>query len=49
MDMQKTYNPSDFEQRIYNDWEANGYFKAKVNPDKVPFTIVSIFYLLILK
>lgn len=40
MDMQKTYNPSDFEQRIYNDWEANGYFKAKVNPDKVPFTIV---------
>ncbi len=40
MDMQKTYNPQEFEERIYKDWEKNGYFEAKVNPDKVPFTIV---------
>ncbi|MBP5177208.1 MAG: class I tRNA ligase family protein, partial [Clostridia bacterium] len=40
MDMQKTYNPQDFEKRIYAEWENNGYFKAKVDPDKVPFTIV---------
>ena len=40
MDMQKTYNPQDFEKRIYSDWENNGYFKAKVDPEKVPFTIV---------
>ncbi|MBO4573222.1 MAG: valine--tRNA ligase [Clostridia bacterium] len=40
MDMQKTYNPQDFEKRIYDNWEKSGYFKAKVNPDKVPFTIV---------
>lgn len=40
MEMQKTYNPNDFEKQIYKDWEEKGYFKAKVNPDKVPFTIV---------
>ena len=40
MDMQKTYNPSEFENQIYDMWQNNGYFKAKVNPDKVPFTIV---------
>ena len=40
MDMQKTYDPQDFENRIYEYWETNGFFKAKVDPDKVPFTIV---------
>lgn len=40
MDMQKTYNPNEFEKQIYQNWEKNGYFKAKVNPDKVPFTVV---------
>ena len=40
MEMQKTYDPSAFEERIYDDWEKKGYFKAKVNPDKIPFTIV---------
>ena len=38
--MQKTYDPSSFEKRIYAEWEEKGYFKANVNPDKVPFTIV---------
>ena len=40
MDMPKTYSPKEFEEKIYKNWEDNGYFKAKVNPDKVPFTIV---------
>ena len=36
----KTYNPKDFEDRIYAQWEEGGSFKAEVNPDKKPFTIV---------
>lgn len=40
MDMVKTYNPSDFEREIYSEWEREGYFKAKIDPDKLPFTIV---------
>ncbi len=40
MEMQKTYNPKDFEDRIYADWEQSGYFRAEVNEDAVPFTIM---------
>ena len=40
MDMAKTYNPAEFEKEIYKEWEENGYFKAKVDPNKLPFTIV---------
>ena len=40
MDMAKTYNPSEFEKEIYEEWEKKGYFKAKVDPNKLPFTIV---------
>lgn len=40
MEMQKTYDPKSFEEKIYGEWEQKGYFKAKVNHDKVPFTIV---------
>lgn len=40
MDMAKTYNPSEFENDIYSEWENKGYFKAKVDPNKLPFTIV---------
>ena len=40
MDMQKTYNPKDFEDRIYADWEQSGYFRAEVDEKKVPFTIM---------
>lgn len=38
--MQTTYNPREFEDRIYADWVANGYFTAKIDPNKVPFTIM---------
>ena len=40
MEMSKTYDPKEFEKRIYEEWERGGYFKAEPNPDKVPFTIV---------
>ncbi|WP_416198194.1 MAG: valine--tRNA ligase [Sporanaerobacter sp.] len=36
----KTYNPKDFEDRIYKYWNDSGYFKAKVNKEKKPFTIM---------
>ncbi|MBQ6979971.1 MAG: valine--tRNA ligase [Clostridia bacterium] len=40
MEMAKTYNPSEFEKEIYEDWEKQGCFKAKVDAEKLPFTIV---------
>lgn len=36
----KTYNPKDFEDRIYETWEKSGAFKAERDPNKKPFTIV---------
>lgn len=36
----KTYDPKGIEERLYTKWMDNGYFHAKVNPDKKPFTIV---------
>ena len=36
----KTYDPKDFEHRIYHEWESSGAFKAEVDPDLKPFTIV---------
>ena len=38
--MDKVYNPKDFEERLYKDWEEKGYFKAVRDDDKVPFTIM---------
>ena len=39
-ELAKTYDPKDFEDRIYEMWESNGAFHAEVDPDKKPFTIV---------
>lgn len=36
----KTYNPKDFEDRLYKYWSENNYFKAEVNQEKKPFTIM---------
>lgn len=38
--MDTKYNPNQFEKEIYEKWEKGGYFKAKVNPDKKPYTVV---------
>ncbi|MDO5100519.1 MAG: valine--tRNA ligase [Eubacteriales bacterium] len=35
-----SYQPAEIEQRTYDRWVKKGYFSAKVNPDKKPFTIV---------
>ena len=40
MEMSKTYNPSEFETQIYKEWEEKGYFRAEVDANKLPFTIV---------
>ena len=39
-ELAKTYDPKGIEDRLYQKWMDNGYFHAKVNPDKKPFTIV---------
>lgn len=39
-ELEKNYNPSDIEERLYQKWCDKGYFHAKVNPDRKPFTIV---------
>jgi valyl-tRNA synthetase len=36
----KTYDPKDFEDRIYKMWEESGSFRAEVDRSKKPFTIV---------
>ncbi|MTI65122.1 MAG: valine--tRNA ligase [Firmicutes bacterium] len=38
--LSKTYNPKEFEDKLYKYWNENGYFKADVNEDKEPFTIM---------
>ena len=35
-----TYDPKEFEDRIYKHWEEKGYFTPKVDRSKKPFTIV---------
>lgn len=38
--LSKTYEPKEVEERIYKNWMDNGYFKAEVDPNKKPFSIV---------
>ena len=35
-----SYNPLGYESEIYKVWEEKGYFRAKANSGKKPFTIV---------
>ncbi len=39
-ELEKVYNPAEFEEKLYQQWEENGYFKASVSSEKEPFTIV---------
>jgi valyl-tRNA synthetase len=39
-ELEKVYNPKEFEDRIYRFWEEGGYFHAEVDPKKTPYTIV---------
>lgn len=40
MDMSKTYNPKEFEEKLYKEWEKKGYFRAEADSKKQPFSIV---------
>ena len=34
------YNPKEFEDKLYEDWEKKGYFKPSMNKDQESFCIV---------
>lgn len=36
----KTYEPKEVEERTYKDWMDKGYFRAEIDKDKEPFSIV---------
>lgn len=38
--MEKTYNPHDIERKWYEYWNENGFFKANINPEGEPFSMV---------
>ncbi|MFT6205164.1 MAG: valyl-tRNA synthetase [Spirosomataceae bacterium] len=40
MEISKTYDPTAIEDKWYQYWLDNGFFKAKPNPDKEPYSIV---------
>ncbi len=39
-ELEKNYNPSEIEGRLYDKWVKNKYFHAEVDRSKKPFTIV---------
>ena len=39
-EIKEKYNPKNFEDRIYKNWEENGYFKPSMNKEKEAFSIV---------
>ncbi|NFA59378.1 valine--tRNA ligase [Clostridium sporogenes] len=39
-EMAKTYDPKEFEERLYKNWEQKSYFTPEVDEDKKPYTIV---------
>ena len=39
-ELEKNYNPSEIEDKLYQKWLDKKYFHAEPNPDKKPFTIV---------
>ncbi|MBP5225515.1 MAG: class I tRNA ligase family protein, partial [Lachnospiraceae bacterium] len=39
-ELTKTYDPKAIEEKVYERWEEKGYFRAHVDPEKKPYTIV---------
>ena len=39
-ELPKQYDPKQVENQIYEMWMENGCFKAEVDPDKKPYSIV---------
>ena len=40
INMEKTYDPKDIEEKLYRRWEEKGWFHADENSEKKPYTIV---------
>ncbi|QNF31936.1 valine--tRNA ligase [Adhaeribacter swui] len=40
MSIAKTYNPKEVEDKWYQSWLQNGFFKSKPNPRKQPYSVV---------
>jgi valyl-tRNA synthetase len=40
MSLAKTYSPADVEAKWYQRWQEQGFFQAKPNPRKQPYTVV---------
>ena len=38
--LESKFNPKDFEDKIYKNWEESGYFKPSEDKNKKPYTIV---------
>ncbi|HHX65937.1 MAG TPA: valine--tRNA ligase [Chloroflexi bacterium] len=38
-EMARAYNPQEIEQPLYDWWEAQGYFKPRIDPEQKPFVI----------
>ena len=39
-ELEKVYNPKEIEQSTYDFWLGGGYFTAKIDEKKQPYTIV---------
>ena len=39
-ELAKAYHPGEFEDRIYQFWESNGFFHAEVDQNKKPYSIM---------
>ncbi|UOG76629.1 valine--tRNA ligase [Hymenobacter tibetensis] len=40
MSIAKTYTPAEVEAKWYQRWQEQGFFKAKANPQKLPYSVV---------
>ena len=40
MSIAKTYTPAEVEEKWYQRWQEQGFFKAKANPRKTPYSVV---------
>ena len=44
--LDKVYNPVNIEEKWYQYWLENNYFKSKPDPNKEPYTIVILLQML---
>ncbi|MBQ9297698.1 MAG: valine--tRNA ligase [Clostridia bacterium] len=38
--LEGSYNPKEFEEKLYEEWEKNGYFKPSMDKNKKPYCIM---------